>query len=257
MSAPNLLQSFKLTNYISYSTCAKVSTIATTILALFRVPRESRVSIENRERGARTLQQCPNLTCRYCWDCLHTHSLTHISPSLLPKTRFSWGDEARIVEDYEGRAVIVDSLSRTAVTFLGSEMERVDAYVVATRDALRGYLAGGNRTLTVDDPATVTAGIQRRKEKEARVPMRTEDDQGKGVDDEEGYYTDILDRDYGDWGDISTTGVHVSSQEVQGVLLLSDVYGPFTEHTIALADKITFECQPLVVFVTDVFRDDP
>ena len=161
------------------------------------------------------------------------------------------------MEDYEGRAVIVDSLSRTAVTFLGSEMERVDAYVVATRDALRGYLAGGNRTLTVDDPATVTAGIQRRKEKEARVPMRTEDDQGKEVDDEEGYYTDILDRDYGDWGDISTTGVQVSSQEVQGVLLLSDVYGPFADHTKALADKIAFECQPLVVFVPDVFRGDP
>ena len=88
------------------------------------------------------------------------------------------------------------------------------------------------------------------------MPIRTEDDQGKDVDDEERYYNNILDRDYGDWGDISTTGVQVSSQEVQGLLLLSDVYGLFTKHTKALADKIAFECQPLVVFVPDVFRDD-
>ena len=77
------------------------------------------------------------------------------------------------------------------------------------------------------------------------------------MDEEEGYYKNILGRDYGDWGDISTTGVHVSSQEVQGVLLLSNVYGPFTEYTKTLANKITFKCQPLMVFVPDVFRGDP
>lgn len=55
----------------------------------------------------------------------------------------------------------------------------------------------------------------------------------------------MLDRDYGDFGDYSTTGAEYSAKEVKGVLLLSDVYGPLSEDTKMLAEKIAFECQPV------------
>ena len=50
------------------------------------------------------------------------------------------------------------------------------------------------------------------------------------------------------------TGAQLSQSEVQGVLLLSDVYGAFAEDTQALAHKIAFESQPVVVMVPDLFR---
>ncbi|GFH61614.1 hypothetical protein CTEN210_18089 [Chaetoceros tenuissimus] len=53
------------------------------------------------------------------------------------------------------------------------------------------------------------------------------------------------------------TGAQLSAQEVKGLLLLSDVYGPFSDDMQALADKIAFECQPVVVFAPDLFRGDP
>lgn len=40
-------------------------------------------------------------------------------------------------------------------------------------------------------------------------------------------------------------------------MLLSDVYGPFSADTQALAEKIAFECQPVVVMVPDLFRGHP
>jgi len=175
-------------------------------------------------------------------------------PSSNPET---WGDEARIVEDYEGRSMVVDSLSRTVVQFKGANKDLVDAYVVATRDSMKGYLTGGDRAQNRTDSATIVSNIQKSKEKASKVPMRMEDEQGEDKDDEDGYYKNILDRDFGDWGAISLTGAQVSSQEVQGILLLSDIYGPFSDKTKALADKIAFECQPVVVFVPDMFRGLP
>ena len=53
------------------------------------------------------------------------------------------------------------------------------------------------------------------------------------------------------------TGASVSAAEVSGVLLLSDVRGPFSDDNRALADKIAFECQPVVVMCPDVFRGTP
>eukprot|EP00551_Chaetoceros_affinis_P009326 CAMPEP_0203662414 /NCGR_PEP_ID=MMETSP0090-20130426/386_1 /ASSEMBLY_ACC=CAM_ASM_001088 /TAXON_ID=426623 /ORGANISM="Chaetoceros affinis, Strain CCMP159" /LENGTH=719 /DNA_ID=CAMNT_0050525195 /DNA_START=129 /DNA_END=2288 /DNA_ORIENTATION=- len=174
--------------------------------------------------------------------------------SLSPET---WGNEAKIVEDYEGRSVIIDNLSRTKVQFKGSSMAEVNAYVVASRDSLKKFLAGGNRLNNTTDLSTTVKNIQMAREKASRVPMRLEDHQGEDVDDEEGHYTKILDRDYGDYGDFSMTGAQLSAQEVKGVLLLSDVYGAFGDDTKLLADKIAFECQPVVVFVPDLFRGKP
>ena len=168
----------------------------------------------------------------------------------------TWGNEARIVEDYEGRSVVVDGLSRTAVEFKGSKRERVRAYVSASRDSLKAYLAGGGGRNATELEA-LTKEIQLRKEKASRVPMKLEDVQGEDKDDDEGFYKNILDRDYGDFGSYSTTGVQLSAQEVKGVLLLSDVYGPFSDDMQKLADTIAFECQPAVVFAPDLFRGKP
>ena len=170
------------------------------------------------------------------------------------KSPETWGEEAKIVDDFEGRSVIVDNLSRTIVEFKGSESSKVQAYVVASRDSLKTYLAGGDRAVNSSDMSTAVKNIQLAREKANKVPMRLEDQQGEDVDDEEGLYTKVLDRDYGDYGDYSMTGAQLSAQEVKGVLLLSDVYGPFSEDTKILVEKIAFECQPVVVFAPDLFR---
>jgi hypothetical protein len=169
----------------------------------------------------------------------------------------TWGSEAKIVDDYEGRSVVVDGLSRTVVEFKGSNKKPVKAYVVASRESLKVYLAGGDRGNNATDLETATKNIQLAKEKASKVPMKLEDEQGEDIDDEEGYYKNILDRDYGDWGKYSMTGAQLSSQEVKGVLLLSDVRGPFCDDMRALADKIAFECQPVVVFAPDLFCGKP
>jgi hypothetical protein len=129
--------------------------------------------------------------------------------------------------------------------------------VVASRDSLKEFLAGGDRGNSASDLETATKNIQVAREKASKVPMKLEDVQGEDVDDDEGYYKNILDRDYGDWGKYSMTGVQLSSQEVKGMLLLSDVNGPFSEDIQVLADKIAFECQPVVVFAPDLFRGKP
>eukprot|EP00560_Eucampia_antarctica_P006235 CAMPEP_0197827384 /NCGR_PEP_ID=MMETSP1437-20131217/4171_1 /TAXON_ID=49252 ORGANISM="Eucampia antarctica, Strain CCMP1452" /NCGR_SAMPLE_ID=MMETSP1437 /ASSEMBLY_ACC=CAM_ASM_001096 /LENGTH=760 /DNA_ID=CAMNT_0043428213 /DNA_START=94 /DNA_END=2376 /DNA_ORIENTATION=- len=167
----------------------------------------------------------------------------------------TWGDEAKIVEDYEGRSIVVDGLSRTVIQYRGFNNTMVQAYVVASRDALRAYLSGGNRTEISQEEQVKQ--IQLSREKASKVPLKLEDIQGVDEGDEEGYYKNVVEREYGDWGKYSLTGAQLSAQEVQGVLFLPDVYGPFTEDTKMLADKIAFECQPLVVMVPDLFRGNP
>ena len=170
-----------------------------------------------------------------------------------------WGTKARIVDDYEGRKVVVDSLSETLVEFIGSNQTYQQAHVVATRDALKPFLAGGtdnvNQTQTPAEERL--RQIQTEREKAARRPVRFEDTAGVDEGDETGIFRDILDRDFSDWGKYTPTGAQLSAQEVQGVLLLSDVYGAFSEDTKVLAAKIAFECQPIVVMVPDLFNGRP
>jgi dienelactone hydrolase len=170
-----------------------------------------------------------------------------------------WGADARIVDDYEGRRVVVDSLSSSVVEFTGSNQTTVQAFVVASRDAWAPFLMGGRDNNATKTPAEDRLlDIQARREKAARQPVRFEDTVGLDVDDENGIYTDvILDREFSDWGKYTQTGAEISAAEVQGVLLLSDVYGAFTDDTRALAEKIAFECQPVVVMVPDLFRGEP
>jgi dienelactone hydrolase len=171
-----------------------------------------------------------------------------------------WGSDARIVEDYEGRSPIVDGLSRVVVQFKGSNQTEIQAYVVASRDAMKAFLEGGqNRTTytAAKDPEAQLREIQIKREQAEKRPTRSDDFDGSDDGDRAGYYADVLNRDYSDWGKYSVTGAQISAEEVQGVLLLSDVFGPFTEATKTLAEKIAFECQPVVCMVPDLFRGKP
>jgi dienelactone hydrolase len=167
-----------------------------------------------------------------------------------------WGSEAKIVDDFEGRTPIVDALSRTIVEYRGSNRTNVQAYVVASRDALVPFLAGG-RNRTASAPEDRLREIQMKREQEAKRPLRPDDTEGAEEGDETGIFKDILQRDFSDWGKYTPTGAQLSAQEVQGVLLLSDVYGAYTDDTKMLAEKIAFECQPVVVMVPDLFRGNP
>ena len=197
---------------------------------------------DDKEKETKTLQQD------------EVEDASTINESKSPET---WGSEAKIVNDYEGRSVVVDGLSRTVVQFKGSLQQQVNAYVVASRDSLKTFLAGGDKGNNATDLEDAVKNIQIARERASKVPMTLQDSQGDDVDDEPGYYKNILDRDYGDWGKYSMTGAQLSAQEVKGLLLLSDVYGPFSDDMQALVDKIAFECQPVVVFAPDLFRGDP
>ena len=169
-----------------------------------------------------------------------------------------WGTQARIVEDYEGRRIVVDSLTENMVEFIGSNQTYQQAYVVATRDALKPFLAGGansNQTQLSSDEKL--RQIQTEREKASRRPVSFEDMVGLDEGDETGIFDNVLQRDYSDWGKYTPTGAQLSAAEVSGVLLLSDVHGAFTEDTKTLAAKIAFECQPIVVMVPDLFNGNP
>lgn len=185
-----------------------------------------------------------------------------------------WGSEAKVVDDYEGRSPVVDGLSRTIIEYRGSNQTDVKAFVVASWDAMKPFLAGGgggihkNRTITSNTMNSSTTTIhtdamrrlreiQTKRESSEKRPVRIDDEQGLDEGDETGIYKDALHRDFSDWGEYTVTGAQLSAEEVQGVLILSDVYGPFSEATKSLAEKIAFECQPVVCMVPDLFRDNP
>ena len=166
-----------------------------------------------------------------------------------------WGSSAKIIDDYEGRTPVVDGLSRTVIEYKGSNQTQIQAFVVASRDALQPFLAGGyNRTSNTEEQLRE---IQAKREQASRRPLRPDDEAGIDEGDETGIFSNILHRDFSDWGKYSLTGAQLSAQEVQGVLILSDVYGAFSDDTRALAEKIAFECQPVVVMVPDLFRGKP
>jgi len=93
-----------------------------------------------------------------------------------------------------------------------------------------------------------------KREKASKIPTRFEDDVGMDEGDETGLYANVVERDYSDWGKFTLTGAQLSASEVQGVLLLPDVYGAFSPDIETLAEKIAFECQPVVVMTPDLFR---
>jgi len=193
-----------------------------------------------------------------------------------------WGEDARIVKDYEGKAIVVDGLSRTIIEYKGCNDILVQAYVVGSRMAMSNFLKGGTGQSEQTDDDEGEKGdsketnkyksmeeevyaIQSKRELESKrgltQTMLDNDDFETGqedpTDEQSKDLYSTVERDYGDWGVYTPTGAQLSSTEVQGVLLLSDVYGAFTDNTQTLADKIAFECQPVVVIVPDMFRGDP
>lgn len=184
-----------------------------------------------------------------------------------------WGEDAKIVDDYEGRSVVVDGLSRTVIEYKGSNSTAVQAYAVGSRNSLTNFLKGGQQTTRRseddDDDSNKKKSmyssmeeevyaIQKKREMESKRGL-IRPDEVEGMEDRSdmGAVYDTIERDDGDWGVYTPTGAQLSSSEVQGVLLLSDVYGSFTDNMQALADKIAFECQPVVVLVPDLFRGKP
>jgi len=194
-----------------------------------------------------------------------------------------WGEDARIIKDYEGKAIVVDGLSRTIIEYKGCNDILVQAYVVGSRMAMSNFLKGGTSQSADDDDDGEGEGdnsretnkyksmeeevyaIQSKRELESKrgltQTMLDNDDFETGqedpTDEQSKDLYSTVERDYGDWGVYTPTGAQLSSTEVQGVLLLSDVYGAFTDSAQTLADKIAFECQPVVVIVPDMFRGDP
>ncbi|KAL7527943.1 hypothetical protein ACHAXR_002202, partial [Thalassiosira sp. AJA248-18] len=204
-----------------------------------------------------------------------------------------WGEDARIVDDYEGRSIVVDGLSRTVIEYTGCNNTVVQAYVVGSRDSLKNFLKGGQHhqqqqqaasssddeddddedatnnkkkkskntpTTTYSTMEEEVYAIQQKRETQSKRGQITPDQvlgQDNDPTDTRANEYNTIERDYGDWGVYTPTGAQMSSTEVQGVLFLSDVYGPFTEGTQQLVDKIAFECQPVVVMVPDLFRGRP
>jgi dienelactone hydrolase len=177
-----------------------------------------------------------------------------------------WGAEARLSTSGgdDDRRLIVDSISRTVLEFKGSNQTFVKAVVVATREALKPYLRGGSSGRNTTIPITTAQAteqrlleIQLKREREAAAHSRFDTTEGLDEGDETGIFENVLRREVADWGKYTVTGAQLSAQEIKGVLLLTDVYGAFTADTTALAEKIAFECQPVVVMIPDLFRGDP
>jgi SAP domain len=106
-----------------------------------------------------------------------------------------WGSEARIVDDYEGRRLVVDCLSQLVVEFKGSNQSYVSALVVASRDALKPFLAGGEVNAKNQTQAEQRLReIQTKREKEHQIPRRMNDDIGSDEGDEERLYANVMSR---------------------------------------------------------------
>jgi dienelactone hydrolase len=178
----------------------------------------------------------------------------------------TWGTDARLStsSDYDDKRLVIDSLSRTVLEFKGSNQTYVEAVIIATRDALKPYMRGGGSSFNLSHPVTIAKATEQRlyeiqtsREVEAATPINIDDSEGLDEGDETGIFRNVLRRDVSDWGKYTVTGAQLSAQEVQGVLLLSDVHGAHSSNTIALAEKIAFECQPVIVMIPDLFRGDP
>ena len=55
------------------------------------------------------------------------------------------------MDDYEGRSIVVDSLSRTVIEYRGYNRTKTQAYVTAHRTALKAFIAGGSGNSTGDN----------------------------------------------------------------------------------------------------------
>lgn len=167
-----------------------------------------------------------------------------------------WGINARMVDDYEGRQVVVGVVRELLIEFEGSNHTPTKAWVAGTPDALKPFLEGRNvhTSIGTSSPEQHVALLQENRENVTKRSLHPEDNEGLDEGDEIDLYNDVaLHRDYSDWGKYTPTGAAVSAQEVKGVLLLADMYGIDYEQTQALAAHIAKDCQPVVVMVPELF----
>lgn len=168
-----------------------------------------------------------------------------------------WGSDARVTIDTGTNAterIIVDALSKSSIEFRGANQTYVEATVIASRDALKPFLQGETNQTKLEERLK---DIQLARENETKRPTRKDDMEGLDEGDETGIFEHVLHRDISDWGKYTTTGAQLSAQQVQGIVLLPDVYGMKSDDIIALAEKIAFECQPVIVMIPDLFRGNP
>mmetsp|Transcript_18014 Transcript_18014/g.41674 ORF Transcript_18014/g.41674 Transcript_18014/m.41674 type:complete len:729 (+) Transcript_18014:81-2267(+) len=180
-------------------------------------------------------------------------------PGIATDIPFGWGANAKVLQDCNEGRVILDSLTRNMVEFIGSNQTECQAYVVASRDALKPFLAGGvmGKNESAEEKMS-SIQVQRENRNQAEYEAKYKEDETlEDEGDDMDLYRNAGVRDYGDWGMYSMTGAQISAKEVKGLIVLSDVHGPFTNNTKALVEKIAFECQPIVVMAPDIFRDHP
>ena len=155
-----------------------------------------------------------------------------------------WGADAQIINDLDGVSPVVDNLSRTVIEYTGANADKVKAFVVASREALRGFLKGGSCNI-VNPKETLKAEVSKINENRKLERIEWQGETFTVIQEGEkptGY---------------SMIGASISSQQVHGIIILSDVRGSDHEDTRTLCDKIAFECQPCVVMAPDLFRSKP
>lgn len=160
-----------------------------------------------------------------------------------------WGAQAKLVNGLENP--VVDNLLRTVIEFVGYDDEKVQAYICASRESLKSYIEGGSRGKSKLTPKEQVLERQRRREK-AENNINALKWEGEDDPDHSGFY---YINDYSDVGVFTVTGAKVSASEVEGILLLC-TEGFMKDDTVALCEKIAFECQPCVVMVPDIFQTD-
>jgi hypothetical protein len=159
-----------------------------------------------------------------------------------------WGAQAKLVNGLENP--VVDNLLRTVIEFIGYDDEKIQAYMCASRESLKSYMEGGTKGKSKLSPKQQVLERQRRREK-AENDINLHKLEGKDDPDDSGFY---YINDYSDVGVFTVTGAKVSASEVEGILLLC-TEGFMKDDTIALCEKIAFECQPCVVMVPEIFQE--
>lgn len=156
-----------------------------------------------------------------------------------------WGSDAQIINDLDGVNPVVDNLSRTVIEYKGAHGEKMNSFVVASKEALKGFLKGGSNPSKLapeEELKKEVSNINKNRKKE-RIEWQGE------------FFTVMEDAETP--SSYSMMGASLSATHVHGIIFLSDVRGSGHEDTRALCDKIAFECQPCVVMAPDLFRDYP
>jgi dienelactone hydrolase len=192
-----------------------------------------------------------------------------------------WGSEARLMVNDNNKTgmmmdrrerPVVDALSQTVLEYRGSNQTYVTATIIASRDALKPMLQGGsssNVSSTTSDAAVDIAvateqrlyEIQSARERQLggnpRPKINDDDDLGPYGSDEGSSMDHMMNVnvDWTDWGKFTTTGAQLSAQEVAGIILLPDRHSNDQDDIIALAEKIAFECQPVIVMIPDIYQN--